>query len=265
MTKAMRMMKEDIKPVDCVIYVLDARIPLSSVNPAFDEIIGNKPRLYVLNKSDLVPVEEVNKWQKYFSSQHDSICVTADSTKKADGKIINGIKQLNKEKLERFSARGIKKTIRAMVIGVPNCGKSTLINSLIGKKKTVTGNKPGVTRGKQWVSVDTYIEVLDTPGTLYPDFSDQEKALHLAFVSSVKDDIVDIVFLAEKLMEFLWDKYPDAISARYGDCKSVEQLARKRGYLLRGGEIDYERTAKAVLNDFRKQSFGKLILEKVDG
>ena len=264
MTKAIRMMNEEIKPVDCVIYVLDARIPLSSINPAFDEIIGNKPRLYVLNKIDLIERIEGEKWQKYFSSLPNSTCVIADSTRKTDGKIITAIKNLNKEKIERFSARGVKKTIRAMVIGIPNCGKSTLINSLIGKKKVVTGNRPGVTRGKQWVSVDTYVEVLDTPGTLYPDFSDQNKALHLAFVGSVRDEIVDITFLAQKLMDYLWENYPDCITKRYGECRTLTDLAKKRNYIMRGQEIDFERTAKAVLNDFRKQCFGKLILEKVD-
>ena len=265
MTKSIRMMKEEIKPVDCVIYVLDSRIPRSSINPSFDEIIGNKPRLYVLNKCDLVPFEELIKWQRFFSSMDNSLCVVADSTKKTDGKIISGIKNLNKEKIDRFSARGINKTVRAMIIGVPNCGKSTLINSLIGKKKVVTGNRPGVTRGKQWITVDRYVEVLDTPGTLYPDFSDQNKALHLAFVGSVKDDIVDVVFLSEKLMDFLWKEYPQAIQSRYGDCKTIEQLAQKRNYFLRGGEIDFDRTAKAILSDFRKQYFGNLILERIDG
>ncbi len=262
MTKAIRMMKEEIKPVDCVIYILDARIPLSSVNPSFDEIIENKPRLYVLNKIDLVPTEELAAWQRYFDGLPNSRCVLADSTKRAEAKIVAVLKQLNADTLERYKNKGVRKTVRAMVIGVPNCGKSTFINSLLGKKKTVTGNRPGVTRGKQWVAVDPYVEVLDTPGTLYPDFSDQKKALHLAFVGSVKDEIVDQVFLSEQLFSFLKKEYPDALQARYGDCADMDSFARKRGFILKGGEIDTERACKAILCDFRKQAFGKIILEK---
>ena len=264
MTKAIRMMKEEIKPVDCVIYVLDARIPRSSVNPSFDEIISGKPRLYVLNKSDLVPQFALNKWVEYFSSLPNSACITSISTKNSDGKLISLLKELNKEKIDRYKSRGIKKTIRAMVIGIPNCGKSTLINSLIGKKKAVTGNKPGVTRGKQWVSVDPYVEVLDTPGTLFPDFSDQNKALHLAFVGSVRDEIVDLTFLSQQLLDFLSEKYPAELHLKYGDVKTLDDIAKKRGFFLKGGIIDTERASKSLINDFRKQAFGKIILEKVD-
>ncbi len=264
MTKAIRMMKEEIKPVDCVIYVLDARIPRSSINPSFDEIIAGKPRLYVLNKADLVPQTALNKWIGYFSSLPNSACITSISTKNSDGKLISVLKDLNKEKIERYKSRGIKKTIRAMVIGIPNCGKSTLINSLIGRKKAVTGNKPGVTRGKQWVSVDPYVEVLDTPGTLYPDFSDQKKALHLAFVGSVRDEIVDLTFLSQQLLNFLKENYPAEFQLKYGEAESIDYIAKKRGFVLKGGAPDSERASKAIINDFRKQSFGKIILEKVD-
>ncbi len=264
MTKAIRMMKEEIKPVDCVIYVLDARIPRSSINPSFDEIIAGKPRLYVLNKADLVPQTALNKWIGYFSSLPNSACITSISTKNSDGKLISILKDLNKEKIERYKSRGIKKTIRAMVIGIPNCGKSTLINSLIGRKKAVTGNKPGVTRGKQWVSVDPYVEVLDTPGTLYPDFSDQKKALHLAFVGSVRDEIVDLSFLSQQLLNFLKENYPAEFQLKYGEAESIVDIAKKRGFVLKGGAPDGERASKAIVNDFRKQSFGKIILEKAD-
>ncbi len=263
MTKAIRMMKEEIKPVDCVIYVLDSRIPMSSVNPAFDEIIGNKPRLYVLNKCDLVAQNDLIPWKNYFGSMQNCSCVIADSTKKADNKIISELKKLNEDKIKRFSERGIRKTIRAMVIGVPNCGKSTLINSLIGKKRAITGNRPGVTRGKQWVTVDTYVEVLDTPGTLYPDFSDQKKALHLSFVGSVKDDVVDLHIVANELFAFLAENYPQNLTDKYGEnCSDIVSFAQKRGYFLKGNELDLDRAAKAVIGDFRKNAFGKIILEK---
>lgn len=264
MTKAIRMMKEEIKPVDCVIYVLDARIPRSSVNPSFDEIIAGKPRLYVLNKADLVPQAALNKWIAYFSALPDSACITSVSTRNSDGKLISILKDLNKEKIERYKSRGIKKTIRAMVIGIPNCGKSTLINSLIGKKKAVTGNRPGVTRGKQWVSVDPYVEVLDTPGTLYPDFSDQNKALHLAFVGSVRDEIVDLTYLSQHLINFIKENYPSEFQSKYDDAETLDDIAKKRGFFLKGGALDYDRASKAIINDFRKQSFGKIILEKTD-
>ena len=271
MTKAIRMMKEEIARVESVIYVLDARAPLSSVNPAFDEIIGNRTVLYVLNKCDLVPAEELGKWQKYFQNK-GSVCITANSTVVGGKqKFLNALKLLNADVIEKYQAKGVKKTIRAMVIGVPNCGKSTLINSIIGKSRTVTGNRPGVTRGKQWVSIDPYFELLDTPGTLYPDFSDQRKAVNLAIIGSVKEEITDVTVLAEEIIAFMKREYPDLLEKRYSlenlydnDLDTVDAIAAKRGFMLRGGELDQERAAKAVITDFRKQAFGKIILEKYD-
>lgn len=271
MTKAIRMMKEEIARVESVIYVLDARAPLSSVNPAFDEIIGNRTVLYVLNKCDLVPAEELGKWQKYFQNK-GSVCITANSTVVGGKqKFLNALKLLNADVIEKYKAKGVKKTIRAMVIGVPNCGKSTLINSIIGKSRTVTGNRPGVTRGKQWVSIDPYFELLDTPGTLYPDFSDQRKAVNLAIIGSVKEEITDVTVLAEEIIAFMKREYPDLLEKRYSlenlydnDLDTVDAIAAKRGFMLRGGEPDQERAAKAVITDFRKQAFGKIILEKYD-
>ena len=158
-----------------------------------------------------------------------------------------------------------------MVIGVPNCGKSTLINSIIGKSRTVTGNKPGVTRGKQWVSIDPYLDLLDTPGTLYPDFADQKKATNLAIIGSIKEDILDISELSREIITFMASYNADVLKKRYNlselsddTNENFENIAKKRGYLLRGGEIDYERAAKSIITDFRKQAFGKVILEKYD-
>lgn len=269
MTKAMRMMKEETSLVNCIVYVLDSRAPLSSVNPAFDEIIGERPRLYVLNKCDLVPSEELNKWQKYFENGGNK-CIVANSTVKGGAqKFISALKELNAPVIERYRQKGVKKTIRAMVIGVPNCGKSTLINSIIGKSRTVTGNRPGVTRGKQWVAIDPYLELLDTPGTLYPDFSDQKKATNLAIIGSIKEDILDIVELSGEIIKFLGENYPEKLNERYGLTALSEEMTenivfigKKRGYLIRGGEIDMERAAKSIVTDFRKQAFGKIILEK---
>lgn len=268
MTKAIRAMKQDMALVDSVIYVLDARAPLSCINPSFDEIIGAKPRLYVLNKADLVPKEELFKWKNYFVNQNSN-CITANSTVNTNSAaFVNALRALNKEKIDRYSERGVKKTIRAMVIGVPNCGKSTLINSLIAKKKTITGDRPGVTRSMQWVSIDEYIDLVDTPGTLYPDFSDQKKATHLAMIGSINEDILDMPELAGETIKFLSENYPAEIKARYGldtikneYIDNLNEIAKRKGFLLKGGELDIERTAKAVVNDFRKQAFGKVILE----
>ena len=271
MTKAMRMMKEEMSLVESVVYVLDARAPLSCINPAFDEIIGSRTRLYVLNKCDTVPTDELNKWKNFFESDGKK-CIVANSTVKGGAqKLVGALKELNEPIIAKYKAKGVKKTIRAMVIGVPNCGKSTLINSVLGKSRTVTGNRPGVTRGKQWVSIDPYLELLDTPGTLYPDFSDQAKATRLAIIGSIKDDILDITELSIETLVFLTDNYPEELKVRYNldqipDDKSVllEIIGKKRGFILKGGEIDVDRTAQAIVTDFRKQAFGKLILEKCD-
>lgn len=269
MTKAMRMMKAEMALVESVVYVLDARAPLSSVNPSFDEIIGARPILFVLNKCDLVPTEELAKWKKFFERENTK-CIMANSTVKGGTqRFIAALRELNAPLIARYKAKGVNKTIRAMVIGVPNCGKSTLINSIIGKSRTLTGNKPGVTRGKQWVSIDPYMDLLDTPGTLYPDFSDQQKAINLAIVGSIKEDILDIEELSREILNFLYKYYPDNLKSRYNLDELSEDMqinlcniAKKRGFLLRGGEIDGERTAKAIISDFRKQAFGKIILEK---
>jgi ribosome biogenesis GTPase A len=269
MTKAIRAMQKDMAIVDSVIYVLDSRAPLSCVNPSFDEIIGVKPRLYVLNKADLVPKEEIIKWKNHFKKENCD-CITSNSTQNTNASVfISALKALNKEKIERYKNRGVKKTIRAMVIGVPNCGKSTLINSLIAKKKTITGDRPGVTRSMQWVSIDEYIDLVDTPGTLYPDFSDQKKATNLAIIGSINEDILDVPELAGETIKFLAENYLEELKARYkldeiqsNYLDNLSLIAKQKGYLLKGGEYDIERAAKAVIGDFRKQAFGKVILEK---
>ena len=215
MTKAIRMMSEEIKVVDCVIYVLDARAPESCINPAFDEVIGVKPRLYVLNKADMVSQKEVIKWVDKFRRQGYR-CIYSNSISKSDAPVIvKNLLELNEDLIERYQQKGVNKTIRAMVIGVPNCGKSTLINSLVKEKKAVTGNKPGVTRGKQWVSIGEYIELLDSPGVLYPDFKDQEKAMRLALIGSVKEDVVDVSELALEAIKYFLAEHPEELVNRY--------------------------------------------------
>ncbi len=268
MTKAIRMMKEEIKIIDSVIYVLDARAPMSSINPAFDDVIGIKPILYVLNKADLVEKADLKLWLDYFS-QNNKTAIFANSVSKANTKeISNALIKINQATLEKWKAKGVKKIIRAMVIGVPNCGKSTLINSFLGAKKAVTGNKPGVTKGKQWVQISDGVELMDTPGTLYPDFSDQNKAMRLAIIGSVKDEILDICELGKELYAFLRDNFADRLKSRYGFDPINEKedglnlIAKSRGFLLKGNEYDMERAAKGLITDFRKLALGKIIMEK---
>ncbi len=272
MTKAIRMMSEEIKVVDSVIYVLDARAPEACINQAFDEVIGKKPRLYVLNKADMVSQKEVIKWVDKFRRQGYK-CIYSNSISKSDAPVIvKNLIELNEDLIEKYHQKGVKKTIRAMVIGVPNCGKSTLINSLLREKKTVTGNKPGVTRGKQWVAIDDYIELLDSPGVLYPDFKDQEKAIRLALIGSVKEDVVDVTELALEAIKYFILEHPEELVNRYKldvlketALEIMEDIGKKRGVIMRRGEYDYERIAKIVIADFRKGYLGKFPLEKADG
>ena len=268
MTKALREMEAIASKVDSVVYVLDARIPLSSVNPAYDSIFKNKPRLYVLNKADMVPQEELAKWKNFFAKNGNS-CIVTNSTVKGGNKIfISELKKILSPILQKYEQKGVRKTLRAMVIGVPNCGKSTLINSLVPKKRTMTGNKPGVTRGQQWVSVDPYIDLLDTPGTLFPDFSDQKKATNLAICGSIKDTIVDNIELSLEIIDFVKRNRKEALLDKYSlnsidenNLVNLENIAKSKHYVLKGNEIDLERTATSVIQDFRKGALGKFILD----
>lgn len=268
MTKAMRMMQEQVGQVDCVIYVLDSRAVFSCINPKFEAFIGTKPVLYVLNKSDLVESKDLQKWLAYFEKQGKK-CIVADSVSgRQRDKIIALLRLINDEKIKRYLAKGAKKSIRAMVVGVPNTGKSTLVNSLCKSKKTVTGNKAGVTRGKQWVSLAEGIELLDTPGTLPPAFDDQSRALKLAFIGSIKDDILDIEELCAEMFSYFKQNNTQSFLQRYNMTRMPEQIAdifdevaKSRGYILSGGRCDYARTARAVVDDFRKQKLGKIMLD----
>lgn len=268
MTKAFRMMQEQLAQVDCIIYVLDSRAVFSCLNPKFDALTGKKPVLYVLNKCDLVERADVEKWLRYFEERGEK-CVAADSLNgKQRDNIVSILKQLNAAVIEKYRLKGANKSVRAMVVGVPNTGKSTFINNLCGARKTVTGNKAGVTRGKQWVSLGGGVELLDTPGSLPPAFEDEKRALNLAFIGSVKDDVLDIEELAAEMISYFSKNHTDAFLKRY----SIEEIphdieerflvvAKSRGFMLSGGRVDYTRTARAVIDDFRKQRFGKIMLD----
>ena len=263
MTKAMRMMEQSVPLADGVIYVLDARCPAASFNKKLLSLTGNKPVLYVLNKGDLAD-GKADAFLKKFGNAVRINAVNSSSRKT----ILSAIDKLTAEKRERANAKGYSKIFRFMVVGVPNTGKSTVINLLACSKRTVTGDKAGVTRGKQWIRLDGF-ELLDTPGTMPPAFENQKLALHLAFVGSINDDILDLDDIALALLEELYKKYPARLEERYGisggtPLEMLEKVCARRGLILRGGEYDYERSVRAVLDDFRKGRLGAITLDTAD-
>ena len=270
MAKAKRQMEESIKRVDSLIYVLDARAPFSCVNPEFDNLIAVKPVLYVLNKSDLAERKAVEAWVAHFRKKGMTVLAISSTVGKEASKVLSALREINKEKLERLRAKGVNYALKAMVIGMPNTGKSTLINALCRGKKTVTGNKPGVTKGEQWVRLDGGISLLDTPGTLSHSMKSEIAGRNLAFIGSVRDAVVDTTELSLELIRFLTEKCPEALPARYGiECsgdplETLERVALKRGQIGRGGEADLDKAAVALLDDFRKQRLGKIVLEMPD-
>lgn len=268
MTKALREMEEESKNVDMIIYVLDARAPKSCINPEFVKIVGNKPILYVLNKADMVEEKSLQQFVDMFKTSNSEI-ILLDSTKSGAIKQIEPIMvKLCKDKLEKFKQKGFKINLRAMVLGVPNSGKSTLINNLCGYKKTITGNKAGVTRGKQWLALKNGFEVLDTPGTLYPNITNQQTALKLAFIGSIKNEVIDMNELALDFLNFCKINYFGNLKEKYNiedknmsTIEMLDHISKNKHYLLKGGEPDYDRTCMAILEDFRKGKLGKIILD----
>ncbi len=268
MTKALREMEDESKKVDMVIYVLDARAPMSCINPEFVNIIGNKPILYVLNKADMVDTKDLQSFIKRCKNENTEV-VLLNSTKSGAIKIIEPImNDLCKEKIEKYKQKGFKINLRAMVLGVPNSGKSTLINNLCGVKKATTGDKAGVTKGKQWLALKNGFEVLDTPGTLYPNITNQKIALNLAFIGSIKNEVLDINELALDFLNFCKKKYFINLKEKYNiqdeNISSIEMLdkiAEFKHFLLKGGVIDYDRTCLAIIDDFRKGKLGKIYLD----
>ena len=266
MTAAMRMMEENLKAVDGVMIILDGRAPFSSVNRKLDGLFKDKKVLYVLNKCDLVEVKDVKcALNKFRGEGRAAVAVSALDKRTVDA-LYDAIFALFKEKIERNKQKGLFRPMRVMVAGIPNTGKSTIINALSGGKKTQTGNKAGVTRGKQWVRLRE-LELLDTPGTMPPAFDNQEAAKRLAYIGSMNDANIDFSDLAVELLKELCGKYPELLKARYGIEEGGETLDMfnsvcvKRGFLLKGGEYDYERAATAIIDDFRKGRIGKIFLD----
>ena len=270
MTKAKRMMQEDIKLIDLVIELVDSRVPLSSRNPDIDELGKNKSRLILLNKADLADKAANKKWTEFFQKKGFYV-QEVDSRSGAGMKAISSIiQEACKEKIERDLKRGIKnRPVRAMVVGIPNVGKSTFINSLAGKACAKTGNKPGVTKGKQWIRLNKNVELLDTPGILWPKFEDQAVGMRLAMIGSINDDILNIDELALELIQYLREQYKGLLEKRYHCDESqekepvqiLEDIARARGCLIKGGELDYAKAAALLIDDFRSGKLGRVTLE----
>ena len=269
MTKARRMMQENIKLIDIVIELLDARAPLSSRNPDIDSLANNKSRLVILNKSDLADDEVNENWKKYFNDK--GINVVSINAKSGSGmkNITAVVQEACKEKIERDRKRGIlNRPIRAMIVGIPNVGKSTFINSYAKKACTKVGNKPGVTKGKQWIKINKNIELLDTPGILWPKFEDDTVGKHLAFIGSINDEILQKVELTCELIDFMKMNYPGIINGRYGVDEDnsasdiLSEIAKNRGCLMKGNELDYEKAAMIVLDEFRGGVLGRMSVER---
>lgn len=270
MTKAVRQMKEDIKLIDLVIELLDARIPLSSRNPDIDTLSQNKARLVLLNKADLADEEQNNKWVKYFNDKGIVALKINSKNKQGIKEINNAVNVACAEKIERNRKKGIiNRPIRAMVVGIPNVGKSTFINAYAGRAAAKTGNKPGVTKGKQWIRLSKTLELLDTPGILWPKFDDQQIGMHLAFIGSMNDNILDITELAFQLIKKLKENYNDAIPTRFGiedDEDPVEimyKVAEVRGCKLKGNKPDLDKTCSIIMDEFRAGKLGKITLDRL--
>lgn len=267
MTKAIRMMEDNLRLVDALIYVIDARAVYSCDNPLFNKLLQGKRVLYVFNKCDLVEKSDLDLWCKEFERQGKHY-VMAIGTSGDCSQIVAGLKKVVADKIEKYAQKGANISVRAMVVGVPNSGKSTIINAMVKKAKAVTGDRPGVTRGKQWLSIDN-VDFLDTPGTLWGKFEDQKVAHHLAYIGSIREDILDVSELCFDFIDEMKKIYPDALKNRYnlGELRDdtlqiFEQIAMARGFKLKGNQPDYERTAKMVIDDFRKGILGKIMLEK---
>ena len=269
MTKTRRQIEADLKQVDAVCEIVDARIPVSSRNPDIDSICGSKPRIIVLNRMDLADPNATKKWKDHFKKKGYSVIATDCKTKKGIADFNPAARTACAEKLERDAARGMNRPLRVMIVGIPNVGKSTLINQISGRKGAKAENRPGVTRGKQWVSVDSTLQLLDTPGILWPKFEDPEVGMMLAYTGAVKEGVIDIEELSCRLMELLTRFSPATLKERSTveapagtpGWELLEMAGRNRGYLMARAEVNMERMAKVLMDEFRSGKLGKFTLE----
>ena len=273
MSKTRRLIEENLKMIDVVVEILDARIPFSGRNPNFDDIIKNKPRLLVMNKADLADPVRTKEWIEWYKNQGIRVIPISCTTGQGINTVLNEARSLVADKIARDLERGRTRTLKLMMVGIPNVGKSSLINRLLGKASTKTGDKPGVTRGKQWLRIKGDAELLDTPGILPPKFEDQGVAQRLAFTGAIKDEIINRELLAYALCDYLRDNYPEAVMERYKIKDSIEGLegyevleliGRRRGFVISGGEVDMERASNIVLDELRSATIGKITLETPD-
>lgn len=272
MAKTRRLIEENLKMIDVVVEILDSRIPFSGRNPYFNDIIKSKPRLIVMNKSDLSDEELTARWIEWYKSQGISVIPISCSTGRGLNKITDSARALIQDKINRDKEKGRNRTLKIMMVGIPNVGKSSLINRLVGKASAQTGDRPGVTKGKQWIRLKGDVELLDTPGILAPKFEDQNIARKLAYTGAIKDEIIDTELLAYSLCDYLRDNYPDLLCARYKldtvdgleGHEILVQIGKKRGFVISGGEIDMERASNMILDELRAAKIGKITLETPD-
>ena len=270
MTKAQRMIEDNLAMVDAVCEILDARIPYSSRNPDIDRLAGDKPRLVILNRVDLADPQMTARWRKYFESRGLAILETDAKSGKGVGSFAPAVRRLLKDKLAAYEAKGqVGRPLRVMILGIPNVGKSTFINKVAGRKAAIAGDKPGVTRGKQWINIDQGLDLLDTPGILWPKFDSQEVGEMLAITNAIKADVLDKETLGANFMLRLRELYPKAIEERYkfvpdpdmNGFELLEQAAKKRGFLVSRREYDIERMANTLLGEYHDGKLGRLTLE----
>ncbi len=269
MKKTRELIQENLKAVDLVIEIVDSRIPVSSRNPIIDELVSGKPRIVVLGKADLADEAETQTWSEKLMGSKGVSRVMALNLQSGEN-IKKLLKALEAEQTRSNETRSVKRPLRIMIVGVPNVGKSSLINRLTGKRSAKTGDKPGVTKGKQWLTLTNGMQLLDTPGILWPKFEDPNVGLNLAFCGSIKDDILGVQDLGFELIRVLGENYPELLKERYklddvsdDTLENMDNIARKRGFIMSGGRIDYERTGRTILDEFRGGKIGRITLEKV--
>ena len=271
MTKAQRMIEDSLKQVDAVCEILDARIPRSSRNPDIDRLAAGKPRLIILNRVDLADPEITSQWRRHFERQGIRIIETDAKTGKGVNGFVPALKELLKDKLADYAAKGqINRPMRVMILGIPNVGKSTFINKVAKRRAAVAGDKPGITRGKQWINIEQGLDLLDTPGILWPKFDSQEVGEMLAITNAIKADVLDKETLGANFMLRLRDMYPEALTERYkfvpdrdmNGFELLEEAAKKRGFLLSKGEYDIERMANTLLGEYHDGKLGRISLER---